>query len=174
MSTGQGKKIIIIGLGTGGLYSSRSAQRYDRNTQITIIEKRDYDMFSPCGIPYAIEGKVKDFEELKHTVPVTRCTTKLLRHEALKIHPKDKKVLVRNLETNEDLELPYDSLILATGSKPKVLPIPGARELLGKGVYTCTTPEDGKVLQDAAKKCKCAVVIGRPGNDDFVPGDKIG
>ena len=77
MSTGQGKKIVIIGLGTGGLYSSRSAQRYDRNTQITIIEKRDYDMFSPCGIPYAIEGKVKDFEDLKHTVPVTRGTTKL-------------------------------------------------------------------------------------------------
>jgi NADPH-dependent 2,4-dienoyl-CoA reductase/sulfur reductase-like enzyme len=160
LSTGQGKKIIIIGLGTGGLYSSRSAQRYDRNTQITIIEKRDYDMFSPCGIPYAIEGKVKDFEDLKHTIPVTRGTTKLLRHEALKIHPKEKKVLVKNLETNEELELTYDSLILATGSKPKVLPIPGARELLGKGVYTCTTPEDGKVLQDAAKQSKSAVVIG--------------
>ncbi len=117
-------------------------------------------MFSPCGIPYAIEGKVKDFEDLKHTVPVTRGTTKLLRHEALKIHPKEKKVLVKNLETNEERELTYNSLILATGSKPKVLPIPGARELLGKGVYTCTTPEDGKVLQDAAKQCKSAVIIG--------------
>jgi NADH dehydrogenase FAD-containing subunit len=70
MSTRQVKHIVIVGLGTGGLYSSRSAQRYNRNTQITIIEKRDYDMFSPCGIPYAIEGKVKAFEDLKHTVPL--------------------------------------------------------------------------------------------------------
>ena len=77
-----------------------SAQRYSRNTQITIIEKRDYDMFSPCGIPYAIEGKVKDFEELKYTVPLIRGTTKLLQHEALKINLKEKKVLVKNLINN--------------------------------------------------------------------------
>jgi len=156
----QGKQVVIIGLGTGGLYSSRSAQRYNRNTRITLIEKRGYDMFSPCGIPYAIEGKVKDFEDLKHTVPETRGITKLLRHEVLKIHPMEKKVLVKNLETSEEWELTYDSLILATGSKPKILPIPGARELMGKGVYTCTTPEEGKSLQDAAKQCKNAVVIG--------------
>ncbi len=160
MNAEQGKQVVIIGLGTGGLYSSRSAQRYNRNTQITLIEKRGYDMFSPCGIPYAIEGKVKDFEDLKHTVPETRGITKLLRHEVLKIHLKEKKVLVKNLETSEERELTYDSLILATGSKPKILPIPGARELMRKGVYTCTTPEEGKSLQDAAKQCKNAVVIG--------------
>jgi len=160
MSLEQGKRIIIVGLGTGGLYASRSAQRYNRNSQITIIEKRAYDMFSPCGIPYAIEGKVKDFEELKHSVPTTRGITKLLQHEAKKINRKDKKILVKNLVTSEETEYHYDSIILATGSKARVLSIPGAHELLGKGVYTCTTPEEGKALQEAAKKSKKAVVIG--------------
>lgn len=53
------RRIVIIGLGTGGLYVSRAASRIDRNAEITIIERRDYDMFSPCGLPYALEGKVE-------------------------------------------------------------------------------------------------------------------
>lgn len=156
----EGKHVVIVGLGTGGLFSSRAAQRYNRNTRITVVERRSYDMFSPCGIPYAIEGKVKDFEDLKHSVPVTRGFTKLLRHEALRVDRESKRVEVKNLDAGECHWISYDSLILSTGSRPKVLPIPGARELLGRGVYTCANPEEGKVIREAALKSKRAVVIG--------------
>jgi len=156
----EGKNIVIVGLGTGGLYCSRSAQRFSRDAKITIVEKRDYDMFSPCGIPYAIEGKVRDFEDLKHTVPVTRGFTKLLRHEALSIDRSGKRIQVKSLESEETHWIGYDSLILATGSRPKVLPIPGARELLSKGVFTCSTPEEGKVIKEAASRCRSAVIVG--------------
>ncbi len=155
-------KIVIIGLGTGGLYASRAATRINRKAQVTIVERRDYDMFSPCGIPYAIEGKVKDFEELKHTVPETRQITKLLRHEALSIDPKGKRVEVKNLESSEVFWLEYDSLILATGSSPIVLPVPGGKEFMGRGVYVVSNPEEGKILREAALKSrtKTAVMVG--------------
>ncbi len=152
--------IVIIGLGTGGLYSSRAAQRYNRRTNITIIEKRDYHMFSPCGIPYAIEGKVKDFDDLKHSVPTTRSLQIHLMHEALEVDPETKRVLVKKLETGEEEWIGYDSLILATGSKPMILPVPGAKEFLGKGVYTVSTPEDGELLRDVALNSKRCAVIG--------------
>ena len=86
-------------MGTGGLYASRAASRTDRNAQITIVEKRDYDMFSPCGLPYAIEGLVPSFEDLKHSVPSTRQLSKLTSHEARSIDIKGKRVEVRNLES---------------------------------------------------------------------------
>ena len=152
--------IVIVGLGTGGLYSSRAAQRYNRRTNITIIEKRDYHMFSPCGIPYAIEGKVENFDDLKHSVPTTRSLQIRLQHEAMEVDPKTKRVRVKNLESGEEEWIGYDSLILATGSKPTILPVPGAKEFLGKGIYTVSTPEDGELLRDVALKSERCAVVG--------------
>ncbi|MBT6603607.1 FAD-dependent oxidoreductase [Candidatus Bathyarchaeota archaeon] len=153
-------KVLIVGLGTGGLYASRAAQRFNRKTQITIIEKREYHMFSPCGIPYAIEGVVSSFEELKHSVPTTRTLQIRLSHKAIEVDAKGKKVKVKNLETGAEEWLDYDKLILATGSRSKILPVPGAKEFLGKGIYVVTTPEEGETLRDIALKSKTAAVIG--------------
>jgi NADPH-dependent 2,4-dienoyl-CoA reductase/sulfur reductase-like enzyme len=160
MSTTQSRKIFIIGLGTGGLYASRAASREDRKADITIIERRDYDMFSPCGLPFAIEGVVESFEDLKHSVPATRQLKKLLKHEALSIDPDAKLVEVKNLESGEVSWMGYDSLIIATGSKPIILPIPGAEEFLGRGVHVVTNPENAEALRDAALESKRAVVVG--------------
>jgi len=154
------RKIVIIGLGTGGLYSSRAASRFDRKAEITIVERRDYDMFSPCGLPYAIEGMVESFEDLKHSVPSTRQLKKLLRHEALSIEAEGKRVQVENLVSGETSWLDYDSLIISTGSQPTILPIPGAKELLGHGVHVVTNPENAKALRDVALESKRAVVVG--------------
>lgn len=154
------RRIVIIGLGTGGLYVSRAASRMDRNAEITIVERRDYDMFSPCGLPYALEGKVESFEDLKHVVPTTRQLSKMLSHEVLSIDTQDKKLEVKNLKTGEASWLEYDSLVIATGSRPIILPIPGANELLGRGVYVFTNPEEAQELKEAALKSKKAVVVG--------------
>ena len=154
------RKIVIIGMGTGGLYASRAASRTDRKAQITIIEKRDYDMFSPCGLPYAIEGLVPSFEDLKHSVPTTRQLSKLTSHEVLSLDTEGKRVEVKNLESGETFWLDYDSLIISTGSKPIILPIPGANELRGKGVHVVTNPEEAEGLRDAALKSERAVVVG--------------
>lgn len=159
--------IVIVGLGASGLYAEKSALNANRKCHVTIVERRDFDQYSPCGLPYAIEGMVKDFEELKYNVPeVKGRMTKLLSHEVTMIDPAERKVRVKDLKTGEEKVLAYDSLVLSNGSTPLNLPIPGAKELVGKGVHFCTDLRDSKAILDAAlaSKKKAAVVVGAGAN----------
>jgi NADH oxidase (H2O2-forming) len=156
-------EIVIIGLGASGLYASKSALSFNRNCKVTIVEKRDHDQFSPCGLPFAIEGVVNSFEELKYTVPeVPNKLVKHLRHEASAIDRERKIVTAVDLATKEEKRLPYDALILSCGATPIILPTPGARELVGKGVHFCSTIENSEALLLAAlnSRKKRAVVVG--------------
>lgn len=154
------KKIVIIGLGTSGLYASRAALRTNRNAEVIFIEKRDFDMFSPCGLPFAIEGEVGKVEDLIYSVPTTSRLSKLLGHEAISIDAERKQVKVRELRSNKEYEIYYDALIIATGSKPRIAPIKGASRFLDKGVYVLSTLRDARMIKEAAAKSKQAVVIG--------------
>ena len=158
--SGASNRIVIIGLGTGGLHAIRSAQKQDRNVDITVVERRSYDMFSPCGLPYAVGKMVESFEALKHTIPTTRRMKKLLRHEARRIDLKGRYVEVADLEGGEAKRLDYDHLIIATGSRPILLEVPGTRELWGKGVHVVSNPENARALQEHALRSKRAVIIG--------------
>jgi NADPH-dependent 2,4-dienoyl-CoA reductase/sulfur reductase-like enzyme len=163
MSDNQSLEIVIVGLGVSGLYASKGALSFNRKCHVTIIEKRDFDQFSPCGLPYVIEGLVKDFEDLKYTVPEVRNKlTKLLHHEVISVDNDKKVVKALDLHTSEEKEIRYDSLILATGASPINLPIPGANELMGKGVHFVSDIENSRALLEAAKSSekKRAVVVG--------------
>jgi NADH oxidase (H2O2-forming) len=157
------REIVIVGLGAGGLYASKSALTHNRNCHITILERRDHDQFSPCGLPFVLEGVVASFEDLKYVVPDVRDRlVKFLRHNVVGVDGGKKIVTAKNLETNEEREFPYDALILSHGATPVNLPVPGARELVGKGVHFCSNIDDTRALRDAAlgSKKKSAVVVG--------------
>jgi len=83
----------------------------------------------------------------------------LTQTEAVKIDRKDKKVFVRNVLTSLEETLPYDYLVLATGAKPSVPPIPGVN--LGQ-VFTLHHPLDAQALKELikTKKVKHVTVMG--------------
>ena len=149
-------RIVIIGLGAAGFYAAKSAMTSGKN-EIIIIEKRDYDMFSPCGLPFAVEGIV-DFETLKHDVPETNRLKKLMGHEVVSVDVKNKTLQIRNLKNNNIKTVGYDSLIIATGSRPIIFD--QAKRFLGKGVFAVSNIEDTKILYEQAKKGRNAVVVG--------------
>lgn len=69
-----------------------------------------------------------------------------------KIDTKDKAV-----ESKKGLKVAYDELIIATGSNPFMLPLPGADK---EGVIAFRDIQDCEKMIDASQKYKKAVVIG--------------
>ena len=63
----------------------------------------------------------------------------------------------RTVKTDKKREVSYDKLIIATGSVPFMIPIPGIEK---EGVITFRTIEDCQKMIEASKKYKRAVVIG--------------
>jgi len=123
------------------------------------VDKKEFDMLHPCGLPYAIEGKLESFEKVKHTLP-DMGFTKILNHELIRVTPETKQIEAKNLENGKSLMLEYDNLIIATGSHALIPPIPGVKELLGKGVFTVDSYTQSFDLAEYSKKCKTAVVVG--------------
>ena len=148
--------IAIIGLGTGGLYAARWISMLNRREEITIIEKRNYETYSPCSIPLVVEGAVSE-DDIVHPFPKSKNVKILLGHEAVEIDTEAKIVKAKNLENGEIVDVHYDKLIFAPGAKPWVPPIPGVNK---KGVFTVRTVEDAISIKRWAEHSKKALVVG--------------
>ncbi|MBU7013686.1 MAG: FAD-dependent oxidoreductase [Theionarchaea archaeon] len=149
--------LVIIGLGTAGYAAAMEAAK--RGAHLTVIEKRDFETFSPCGLPYVVDGSIPSFEDLKHSIRL-RNTEKLLSHSVESIDIQKKTVRTRDCKKGDYKTVPYDKLIIATGAIPVIPPIKGARELLGKGTFVVSGIGDTSELKKKAEVSKSCVVIG--------------
>lgn len=164
-----GEKIVIIGGVAAGPKSACHAKRLMPDAEITIIDQDSLISYGGCGIPYYISGDVSDEDELRKTsFHMTRNEDFFLRAKgvnvrtltrALAVNRKEKCVEVQHVQTGEKDSIPYDKLVIATGSQPFVLPIPGA-DL--PGVYTISDLHKAIDIKQqlATGKIGNAVVIG--------------
>lgn len=164
-----GKKIVIIGAVALGPKVASRVKRLLPDAQVTLVDRDDLISYGGCGIPYYIGGDVADVEGLystsSHAVRDNQffkdCKrVDVLTHtEALAINRRAKKVQVRNLKTQQEQELEYDHLVLATGGSPVVPPLPGA-DL--PGVFVVSNLHQAQDIKDrvARGKVERAVVIG--------------
>ena len=140
----------------------------DPSAEITIIEKEEILSYAGCGLPYWISGLVEDRNTLISTpVGVLRDpqffakakNIKVLnRTEAQEINREEKEVLCKDLETGKTFPVQYDKLVIATGSRPFDLPIPGAKL---KKVLHLKDPDDAAQLRDAISvSCRKVVIVG--------------
>lgn len=136
-------KIVIVGGVAGGATAAARIRRLDEQAEILVFERSGYISYANCGLPYYIGGVIENPEELTLQTPESffsrfRITMKV-HHEVIAVHPERKYVSVRNLESGEVFEEPYDKLLLSPGAKPTQPRLPG----IGlEKMFTLRTVED--------------------------------
>ncbi len=124
------KRVIIVGGVAGGMSCATRLKRLDDSLEVIVFEKGGDVSYANCGMPYHIGGIIPDRSSLLvQTVKGLQGRYGLdirTYHEVIAINREKKEVAVRNLTNNTVLTVPYDVLVLATGSVPIVPPIPGS------------------------------------------------
>lgn len=118
------KRIVIIGGGFGGVYAARKlAPRARRgDISLTIINRTNHFVFTPLLHEVATGGlgPMSVVEPLRAIFPPN--IVRIIEGTARSIDLSSRKVFVG------DEEIPFDRVMIATGSKPNYYGVPGARE----------------------------------------------
>jgi len=144
--------IFIIGAGPAGIVCAATARKYYPGKEIVVI-RNVVNGCIPCGIPYMISSLKNPDDNSMSLDSLTKNKVEVVGDEVVKIN-RDKKVV----ETKNGDEYSYEKLVLATGSLPITLRIPGIEK---KGVYPVYKDMNYlKAAFEEIKKSKNILVIG--------------
>jgi CoA-dependent NAD(P)H sulfur oxidoreductase len=163
MSLSGRHRIVIIGGGAAGMASAASARRADPHCEIIVIERGAYVSYANCGIPHFISGVVRDIHELVIYTPEyfrkERGIDVRTHSLAQAIDHRIRQVNIVDLAARSTYSLGYDSLILATGARPRM---PRNIPADAMNVFTIRNLEDALRLESfiSGGAVKNAVIIG--------------
>ena len=154
------RRIVVIGAHAAGVDAASAARKTDRTAEITLITDEKYAGYSRCGLPFVIGGHIPSFSNLIVFPPSYFQMMKLNLKTETKVTKIDtgKKTVVTLDKNGNAEELPYDSLIIATGASAFTPPIKGREK---QGILPLRTIEDGQRIDQAIREgAKRAVVMG--------------
>jgi CoA-dependent NAD(P)H sulfur oxidoreductase len=156
-------RLVILGGVAAGTKAASRARRLDPQMEITVYQEEPEPSISECGLPYLLSGVVEERDDLVARTPekfAEKDIDVLVRHRVKKIGATGKNLSVLNLKTGQAFEDAYDRLVIATGARAVLPPIPGA-ELEGvfKLRFLTDSDEIGRYIEEQSPK-KATIVGG--------------
>jgi len=163
------QNIVIIGAVALGPKAACRFKRLEPDSRVIMVDQGAIISYGGCGIPYFISGDVSDPDQLQSTSFHMLRDEKFFREakdvdvitntRAVSIDREEKTVLLQNIINGKERELPYDKLVLATGSTAGRLSIPGSDIT---GVFTVSNMDEAIAIKKDISDGKVgkAVIIG--------------
>jgi NADPH-dependent 2,4-dienoyl-CoA reductase/sulfur reductase-like enzyme/rhodanese-related sulfurtransferase len=154
-------KVLIVGGVAGGMSAATRLRRLREDAEIIIFEQGPHVSYANCGLPYHVGEVIEQESSLLLQTPKSlkdRFNLDVrVNNRVTKLNPDEKTVEVLNLATGDSYTESYDSLILSTGAKPRMVPIPGLER-----AHVLRDVPDAVGIKELVdqKKIKTAAIIG--------------
>jgi NAD(P)H-nitrite reductase large subunit len=147
-------KHLILGAGPAGVIAAETLRKNAPNDEITIVGDEPEAPYSRMAIPYLLIGHIQEEgTHLRHTRGhYDQHRIKLQRGRVVRLDTQAKAVTL-----DDGAVLPYERLLIATGSTPATPPVPG---IAGSGVHSCWTLADARAIANLAKPGARVVQMG--------------
>lgn len=149
------RSIVILGAGQAAAQTIETLRRRGHDGPITLVGDEPYLPYQrpPLSKKYFAGSLERDRLFIRHAAYYAEHRVDLrLGRRATSIDRKERRVLL-----DDGASLPWDSLVLATGSRARRLTVPGS-ELAG--IHYLKTLADADCLREEARPGRRAVVVG--------------
>ncbi|WP_257309663.1 NAD(P)/FAD-dependent oxidoreductase [Geothrix fuzhouensis] len=145
---------LIIGSGPAGVVAAETLRKADPAAEITLLCGEGEPPYARMAIPYLLKGEIaeggthirKDADHYDR-----------LRIQLVQARARGVDVARRTVDLGDGRDLPFDRLLIATGSRPSLEKIPGM-DL--PGVHSCWTLEDARTILAKARPGTRIVQMG--------------
>lgn len=145
---------VILGNGPAGVVAAETIRKLAPADEIVVVGAEPGRPYSRMAIPYLLTGKIDEAGTLLRKDPehFARLGIALRQGRATRVD-----AAARTVALEDGAALPFDRLLVATGSVPVRPPIPGI-EL--PGIETCWTLEDARRIAARARPGSRVVQMG--------------
>lgn len=153
-------KVIVVGCTHAGTSAIVNLKVLHPDAEVVVYENNDNISFLSCGIALSVGEIVKEPEKLFYNSPENLEKSGIktrMKHDVLGIDFENKKVKVKNLDTNEEFEDSYDKLILTLGSWPI---IPKLEGIDLENILLCKNYSHAKIIDERKDSASNVVIIG--------------
>src|ERR1017187_1603539 len=150
--------LVVVGGVAAGLSAAARARRIDPRLEIVVLEKGPVISYGACGVPYCVEGGVREARQLMGYTPEY-----FRRERNIEVRTGARVTSISHSRREVTLEsgarLRYEHLVIATGARCDTSGFAGAEQ---PHVFTLQTLDDAERMRRflREKRPKSAVVIG--------------
>jgi len=146
-------RYVIVGNGIAGVTAAQELHRLAPDSRLVILTDEETPFYSRPGLMYHLMGVLKEWDlRLAHETFYRDIGAELKYGRAVRIDGDEQA-----LELASGERLPYDGLLLATGSVSRRLRVPGDD---WEGIQTMYSLRDGQRILRACRRGMTAVVVG--------------
>ena len=145
---------VIIGNGVAGTTAAENIRKNDKDGRITIFTEEDFPFYSRIRLNEYISGDITEQDLIARKDQWYREKDIVLKIETRVTDAESSEKIVM---TDDNKRIPYDRLLVATGSHSFIPPIKGSDK---KGVFAIRSIQDARDITEWVKDIENVVLIG--------------